>query len=441
MESARAITTGALPGLGGGAPSLPPTEDQTDEIENYLTRIEELTGRVQQLDLTSEQGLEQFFELAREFRGIFFDAVATFDELPPVLEVALNAANTVFAVAGQAAALAYREGVAGGIALLEPEVVDSQAIIEIRPSPLGDGTWDIFFIGGPDGIMLPPELGVDSSRILEIGLLQELDQWNKLFVGGGGDRVLPEGLTADSARVFRIDGVQNIDQWQVIYAAATGADVLPVTLFSNSARVFQIDSLQDLQNWAAIYAQPGDDFLPITVFDGSGRVFQIDSLQAFNSWADLYEGAAEDVLPAPLSAGSERVFQIGELQRLNTWRSIYDSFSTEAPQAPILPPPLVFGSERVFQIGELQTIHNHWFNIFEPFGGNINTRDGFLPFPVVVGSERVVQIGSPQILTSEDLFTFQITPRIIEAASLVRVSGRVSVPVSVDVQSDRPRRI
>ena len=319
LESARAITTGALPGLGGGAPSLPPTEDQTDEIENYLTRIEELTGRVQQLDLTSEQGLEQFFELAREFRGIFFDAVATFDELPPVLEVALNAANTVFAVAGQAAALAYREGVAGGIALLEPEVVDSQAIIEIRPSPLGDGTWDIFFIGGPDGIMLPPELGVDSSRILEIGLLQELDQWNKLFVGGGGDRVLPEGLTADSARVFRIDGVQNIDQWQVIYAAATGADVLPVTLFSNSARVFQIDSLQDLQNWAAIYAQPGDDFLPITVFDGSGRVFQIDSLQAFNSWADLYEGAAEDVLPAPLSAGSERVFQIGELQRLDSW--------------------------------------------------------------------------------------------------------------------------
>ena len=338
LESARAITTGALPGLGGGAPSLPPTEDQTAEIGNYLARIDELVARVQQLDLTSEQGLDAFFELAREFRGIFFDAIATFDELPPVLEVALNAANTVFAVAGNAAALAYRDGVAGGIAQLAPEVVDSQAIIQIAPSPLGDGTWDVFFIGGPDGIMLPPELGVDSSRILEIGRLQDLDQWNKLFVGGGGDQVLPDGLTADSARVFQISGVQDIDQWQVIYAAATG---------------------------------------------------------------DTVGAVGTEVLPAPLGAGSERVFAIDEKQ----------------------------------------VLHDKWENIYQrgPGADPLDFRGGsFLPPPIFLGSERVVQIGSKQILTSEDLFTFQITPRLIEAASLVRVTGRVTVPVSAEVQSTGP---
>ena len=342
LESARAITTGALPGLGGGAPSLPPTQDQTAEIENYLTRIDELSARVQQLDLTSEAGLDQFFELAREFRGIYFEAIGTFGELPPALEFALQSTSTIFAVAGQSAALAYRDGVAGGVALLEPEVVDSQAIIVVRPSPLGDGTWDVFFVGGPDGIMLPPELGVDSERIVEIGRLQDLDQWNKLFEGGGGDQVLPDGLTADSARVFKIDGVQNIDEWLVIYAAASG---------------------------------------------------------------DTVGAVGTEVLPAPLGAGSERVFQIGELQRLDSWNSIY-----------------------AFQPGSLANV----------FGAAFDAMATILPAPLVVGSERVVQIGSPQILTSEDLFTFQITPRLIEAASLVRVTGSVTVPVSAEVQTTGP---
>ena len=116
-------------------------------------------------------------------------------------------------------------------------------------------------------------------------------------------------------------------------------------------------------------------------------------------------GVRGDILPQPLVSGSERVFQIGALQRLDGWSDIY-----------------------AFQPGSLANV----------FGTAFDAMATILPAPLVVGSERVVQIGSPQILTSEDLFTFQITPRIIEAASLVRVSGRVTVPVSVDVQTTGP---
>ena len=135
--------------------------------------------------------------------------------------------------------------------------------------------------------MLPPELGIDSDRIVEIGRLQDLDQWNKLFVGGGGDQVLPAGLTSDSARVFRIDGVQNIAQWAAIYAAAAGDDVLPATLFSNSSRVFE--SLQTYRTIGLRFMRSPATIPAHHCLRWFGRVFQIDSLQAFNSWADLYE--------------------------------------------------------------------------------------------------------------------------------------------------------
>ena len=376
LESARAIAAGGddpsrISGL--ATSNLPVIEDQTEEIQNYLTRIDELTQRVQFLDFTSEQGLEQFFALAREFRTIFFEAAATFDELPPVLEQALSAANVIFAVAGQAAAQAFREGVAQEIEQLPPEVVDSQQIIQVRPSPLGDGTWDVFFIGGPDGIDLPPELGVDSDRILEIGALQELDEWNKLFVGGGGDQVLPEGLTADSARVFKIVGVQDIDQWQAIYAAASGDDVLPVTITDNSNRVFTIESLQSLDDWTAIY----------------------QSVQG-----GPFAGQGSGVLPVPLLDNSERVFQINSLQTLAGWHDIYNSV----------------------QAGP-----------FASLGGQ-----GVLPTPILVNSSRIVQINSRQTLTTEDLFSFNLQPRLIEASQLVRVVGRVSVPVAPEVEETGP---
>lgn len=322
LESARRIATGDTLGRLAGTPNLPPTSEQTEEVNSYIERLEVLTGQVQQLDLTSADGLAQFNLLAQQFRVLFFEAIQTFDELPPSLNAALQASQSIFALSGQQAGIAFREGLRDQIDGLTPEQLAAEQVIEIVPSPLGDGRWDIIFTPGPDGIQLPPILNVPSDRLMELLNSQELSDFGQIFAGGEGLQVLPETLHANSDRVFTIDTKQALDLWERIY-----------------------------------------------------------------------EATQNDVLPDPLVDGSERVFHIGALQRIGSWRDIYGS---------------AFGP--VFQDAP-------------------DARGDILPPPIVMPSERVARIGSRQVLTTNDLFEFRIVPRIIEASSLVRVVGSVSVQV------------
>ena len=335
LESARQIATGGdLGTLVRGAPNLPPTQEQTEEAQRYLVRLEELTAQVLQLDLTSADGLRQFNVLAAEFRTLFFEAIGGFDSLPPALDHALTAAQTIFQVAGHQAGQVFRQGLEDRIANTPPEQLDPDQLIQIRPSLLGDGRWDVIFTPGEDGIQLPPILGIGSERLLELFNSQELADWSQVYVGGPGEQVLPETLLENSDRVFRINGLQALDLWQRLY---------------------------DTQSAGA---------------------------------------GATDVLPDPLVDNSARVFHIGSRQTL-VWRSIFFP---------------AYGAERT-----------------------LGTTADILPPPIVMPSERVARIGSRKILTTNDLFDFRIVPRIIEASSLVRVVGSVSVQVP-DVEVSGPGR-